>query len=58
MTKVTPVDASPNYAHPPGPVKKRACRDIFFLVLFGVYWIGMISLAIIAISNGDSRRIM
>jgi hypothetical protein len=35
--------------------QKRSCRDILFLLLFIVYWIGMFIIANAAIKGGDLR---
>ncbi|KAJ3362267.1 hypothetical protein GGF32_006299 [Allomyces javanicus] len=58
MPRVTPIDAVPQYDKPPGPIHNRKCRDVIFLIIFGAYWAGMIILAILAVTNGDSRRLM
>jgi hypothetical protein len=40
-----------------GVNKKRHCRDILFLLLFVVYWVGMWIVASVAIANGDPTRL-
>lgn len=37
----------------PGPVSKRKCRDIFWGILFILYWVGMFILSGFAISKGN-----
>jgi hypothetical protein len=37
---------------------KRGCRDIVFLILFIIYWIGMFIVAQAAVASGDIRQIM
>ncbi|ORZ40239.1 plasma-membrane choline transporter-domain-containing protein [Catenaria anguillulae PL171] len=58
MTRVTPIDNTPAYDKPPGPIGGRKCRDVFWLILFGAYWAGMAILAILAIVNGNPNRII
>eukprot|EP00762_Andalucia_godoyi_P006425 ANDGO_02906.mRNA.1 Choline transporter-like protein 2 len=41
----------------PGPVTDRRCTDIFFLLLFIAFWIGMIVVASISLAQGDPRRL-
>lgn len=41
----------------PGPVVDRKCTDVFFLLLFILFWGGMFVIAGIAFSNGDARRL-
>eukprot|EP00730_Choanoeca_flexa_P015721 TRINITY_DN7282_c1_g2_i2.p1 TRINITY_DN7282_c1_g2~~TRINITY_DN7282_c1_g2_i2.p1 ORF type:complete len:670 (+),score=191.83 TRINITY_DN7282_c1_g2_i2:67-2010(+) len=41
-----------------GPVENRRCRDIPCLLLYIVFWIGLIVVAGIAFSSGDPRRIV
>ncbi|KAI9143407.1 plasma-membrane choline transporter-domain-containing protein [Paraphysoderma sedebokerense] len=57
-TKVQPIETVCQYQTPPGPLKKRQCRDVFFLFLFAIYWGGMIVLAILAITNGNPQRLI
>ena len=40
-----------------GPIKKRKTQDIFFAILFILYWIGMIAIAILAINQGNIKRL-
>ncbi|KAI9179895.1 hypothetical protein H9P43_005227 [Blastocladiella emersonii ATCC 22665] len=58
MTKITPIDSAVEYTDAPGPKESRKCRDVFWLLLFAAYWVGMIILAILAITNGDPRRLV
>lgn len=37
-------------------VEDRKCRDILFLILFVLFWIGMIIVAGNAFAKGDPRR--
>ncbi|KAI9219001.1 plasma-membrane choline transporter-domain-containing protein [Blastocladiella britannica] len=59
MTRITPVnaDGAPQYAEQPGPIQSRKCRDVFWLILFVAYWVGMAILAILAIVNGNPNRL-
>eukprot|EP00045_Choanoeca_perplexa_P009111 m.85985 g.85985 ORF g.85985 m.85985 type:complete len:648 (+) comp14756_c0_seq1:48-1991(+) len=41
-----------------GPTQNRRCRDIPCLLLYIVFWIGLIVVAGIAFSDGDPRRIV
>jgi hypothetical protein len=41
----------------PGPVTDRRCTDVFFLLLFILFWVGMIVVASIGLSEGDPRRL-
>ena len=36
-----------------GPVRNRKCRDFIFLVLFALFWVGMILVAYTAVQNGS-----
>lgn len=38
--------------------KKRYCRDVPFLILFIVFWFGMIIVATSAVKEGDPKRLM
>eukprot|EP01105_Mastigella_eilhardi_P017562 TRINITY_DN4036_c0_g3_i3.p1 TRINITY_DN4036_c0_g3~~TRINITY_DN4036_c0_g3_i3.p1 ORF type:complete len:497 (+),score=119.54 TRINITY_DN4036_c0_g3_i3:104-1492(+) len=40
-----------------GPTKKRVCTDIPFLVLFLLFWAGMIAVAATAFHSGDINRL-
>ena len=40
-----------------GPIKKRKCRDFVFLVLFALFWVGMIVVAVTAFRNGNIAKI-
>ncbi len=41
---------------PYGPVGRRKCRDLLFLLLFILFWAGMIVVAVKAVEKGDPRR--
>jgi choline transporter-like protein 2/4/5 len=41
---------------PYGPVGKRKCRDVLFLLLFIAFWVGMVAVAIKAVDEGEPRR--
>jgi hypothetical protein len=41
-----------------GPVRKRKCRDIIFLILLAIFWVGMIIVAITAVQNGNLARLL
>jgi hypothetical protein len=43
---------------PPTVVIKRGCRDVFFLILFFIYWVGMGYTAYFAIKNGDPTKLV
>ncbi|KAL7749637.1 hypothetical protein RI367_004863 [Sorochytrium milnesiophthora] len=47
----------PTYTSSPGPQTNRSCRDIFFLILFLLFWVGMFAIAGVAISKGDINRL-
>ncbi|KAJ3447974.1 choline transporter-like (slc family 44) [Anaeramoeba flamelloides] len=40
-----------------GPIDERKCRDIFWLILFCAFWIGMIVVASIGFSRGEPKRL-
>eukprot|EP00753_Platysulcus_tardus_P022702 PLAT9918.1.p2 GENE.PLAT9918.1~~PLAT9918.1.p2 ORF type:complete len:637 (+),score=345.23 PLAT9918.1:74-1912(+) len=40
-----------------GPVQKRKCRDVFFLLLYIAFWVGMVALGWRALHVGDYRRL-
>lgn len=42
----------------PFRVHKRKCTDVFFLVFFFLFWIGMIIIAAIGYTKGDPKRLM
>lgn len=46
----------PDYKDPPGPLQKRECRDILFLILFILFWAGMAVISVLAIRNGNLDR--
>jgi len=35
----------------------RGCRDIFFFILYVIFWVGLIIIAGVALKNGDPRRL-
>ncbi|KAI8912479.1 plasma-membrane choline transporter-domain-containing protein [Gorgonomyces haynaldii] len=41
----------------PGIQQQRKCRDVIFLLLFVVYWIGMFIVAQSAVASGDIRKL-
>ncbi|KAL4476085.1 hypothetical protein ABPG74_009818 [Tetrahymena malaccensis] len=46
---------NPNIAY--GPLEERGCRDIFFFMLFVLFWVGLFIIAGVAVKNGDPRRL-
>lgn len=46
-----PDEFGPQYAD-------RKCRDVFFLILFALFWVGMVVISALAYANGDPRRMM
>jgi len=36
----------------------RKCHDVLFLVLFAVFWIGMLAIAGAGLANGDPERLI
>jgi hypothetical protein len=40
-----------------GPVKRRRCRDVAFLILFLGFWVGMFIIANVALKYGDYKRL-
>jgi hypothetical protein len=40
------------------PGKGRKCRDVLCLAIFGVFWLGMIIICMVAISTGDPYRLL
>lgn len=40
-----------------GPISNRKCRDVFFLLLFTLFWVGMFVIAGFAIKTGDLNRL-
>jgi len=48
-------EVSPEH-EPYGPVGVRKCRDVFFLLLFIVFWAGMFVIAWSATTNGEPYR--
>ena len=43
---------------PPVDVQNRRCTDILFLVIFALYWLGMIVVTVIGTQQGDPRRLV
>lgn len=43
---------------PVGPISKRRCRDVFWLLLFAVFWVGMFVIAGFAYQVGDPFRLI
>ncbi|KAJ3051707.1 hypothetical protein HK097_007273 [Rhizophlyctis rosea] len=41
-----------------GPVVKRSCRDVLFLLLFIAYWVAMVIVAITALNTGDPNKLI
>jgi hypothetical protein len=40
-----------------GIQKNRKCRDVVFILLFAIYWVGMFIVCATAVKNGDIRRL-
>ncbi|KAJ5072438.1 choline transporter-like (slc family 44) [Anaeramoeba ignava] len=40
-----------------GPTEKRKCRDFFWVVLFILFWIGMLIVMAVAFSKGSPKRL-
>ncbi len=40
-----------------GPTESRRCRDILFLILYIIFWAGLILIATVAVKNGDPKRL-
>ncbi|TPX36952.1 hypothetical protein SmJEL517_g00954 [Synchytrium microbalum] len=57
---VSPVSAEPPRYDPEviGPQANRRCRDIIFLALFIVYWVGMFVVAALAIRTGNPQKLI
>jgi solute carrier family 44 protein 1 (choline transporter-like protein)/choline transporter-like protein 2/4/5 len=49
-------EAAPTYTSEPGPTNDRRCRDKLFLILFGLFWVGMFVIAGVAIKEGNLNR--
>ncbi|CAH1775579.1 unnamed protein product, partial [Owenia fusiformis] len=50
-----------NPSSPPvqkNPLKNRGCTDIIFLVIFFLFWVGMVYIAAFSILNGDGFRLL
>ncbi|KAL7750812.1 hypothetical protein RI367_003769 [Sorochytrium milnesiophthora] len=59
QAKISPEgEAPPEYQHPPGIRASRSCRDVFWLLLFALCWAAMFLVAIVAVQNGDPRRLL
>jgi hypothetical protein len=43
---------------PPVPLSARKCTDCLFLLIFGLYCIGMLVIGIIGFQNGDPQRLV
>ncbi|KAJ3417562.1 hypothetical protein HDV05_000019 [Chytridiales sp. JEL 0842] len=41
-----------------GPIDKRKCRDVLFLVIFIAFWIGMFIVANTSFTYGDPKRLL
>ena len=41
-----------------GPTKKRGCTDFLMLTAFGLFWTGMIMIAIYAYNSGDPKLML
>jgi hypothetical protein len=41
-----------------GPIDKRSCRDVLFLIVFIAYWVGMFVVAGIAFANGNPKILL
>ena len=46
---------NPNIVH--GPVHPRGCHDIFCILLYGLFWFGLILIAGVALKSGDPKRL-
>jgi hypothetical protein len=46
----------PAYKTEPGPQEGRSCRDILFLLLFLLFNVGLLIIAVVAITKGDLNR--
>lgn len=46
----------PKYVDEPGPKEQRKCQDVFFLILFIVFWIGMFAIGGFAVRDGNFAR--
>ena len=56
--QVSPEKTAPEYKDHVGPVGPRRCRDVIFLIIFFLYWVGMFLVAGLAFTSGDPRRLM
>jgi hypothetical protein len=52
----SPISRSDDYDKAPGPVAQRKCQDIFWLILFVLFWVGMFAIGGIGITKGDANR--
>lgn len=43
---------------PPVPVHERKCTDLLFLLIFCMYWLGILAIAAVGKQNGDPRRLV
>lgn len=49
---------APDYgSSTPGPTQNRKCQDVLFLILFALFWVGMIVIGGIAIKQGNLDRL-
>lgn len=53
----SPISRSDDYDKAPGPVAQRKCQDIFWLILFVLFWVGMFAIGGIGITKGDANRL-
>ena len=37
---------------------RRKCRDVFFLILFLLFWLGMVVIAAVAVNAGEPKRLI
>ncbi|TPX35404.1 hypothetical protein SeMB42_g07177 [Synchytrium endobioticum] len=59
-TEISPT-ASDQPAYDPaviGPQSRRQCRDIVFLILFILYWVGMFVVASLAVKTGNPQKLL
>lgn len=47
-----------SYKLQPGPIERRSCRDILFLIIFLAFWFGMFFIASVAVKYGDPNKLM
>ncbi|ORZ33107.1 plasma-membrane choline transporter-domain-containing protein [Catenaria anguillulae PL171] len=56
-TAVVDPQAQEQYKKPVGVQAGRSCRDVFFMILFLLFWVGMVVIAVLAFRNGDFNRL-